>query len=46
MGMAWIRLKLEDDTHRKLKAAAALEGLTLAAYLARVLDAAARKDTK
>jgi hypothetical protein len=43
--MAWIRLQLPDDLHRKIKAQAALAGMTLRGYLIKMLqELADRKD--
>ena len=40
-GMTWLRLQVPDTVHRRLKAAAALAGMTLHDYLNKILAEAA-----
>ena len=44
--VALIHYKIPDDLHRRAKSAAALEGVSLKAFLEAALEAATSKSTK
>lgn len=43
--VTWLRIQVPDWVHRKLKAAAALAGLTLHDYLNQILEQAAEDES-
>lgn len=45
LAMTWLRIQVPEWVHRRLKAAAALAGMTLHEYLNKILEEATEKET-